>query len=125
MDVFESICSRLPPNWWWAVYPPDCQDSEFLFNLRSFPLSFEFMKAALPEGGLICWGRSIKKAEFNTRFAGRLELADCRRLGEKNILPQGVPWRNFTSTGKPDTGSSEDSSASGAYGPARLFQDTS
>ena len=85
MDVVEILLYRLPPNWWWAIHPADCQHSDFVFKLPSFPFSFEFMMLALGDAGLLSRA-SITKEVFNSRFQGKLEVADMRRLGSKKLL---------------------------------------
>ena len=81
MDVLNEVFSRLPSNWWWPIHPKNSTDTDFLFNRPSFPISYDFMKAALAEGGFISGGRSIRKLEFNTAFAGHMEFTVCKRKG--------------------------------------------
>ena len=82
MDVLESLLSRLPQEWWYAIYPKDCDDCDYI--LPYLPISHEYMMRIFEMGGLL-HRRSLSKDKFNNHFKGKFEITTYKRRNGKQI----------------------------------------
>ena len=82
MDILESLLSRFPPNWWYALYPKDCDVCDYI--LPYLPISHGFMMRAFDVGGLLHRG-GLSAAKFNTYFQGKFEITTYKKRGGNKI----------------------------------------
>ena len=83
MDIVESLFGRIPQNWWYAIYPPDCGHCDYL--IKHLPISHEFMMKAFEESGCTYRGRLNWQAA-NNGLKPNFEFTFYRPKGRKHII---------------------------------------
>ena len=82
MDVLESTFSRLSPNWWYLIHPPESTNYDNIWPY--LPFNNDFFIHTMKEADLLS-RNALKKDEFNRVFREKFEVTGCKRGSVKMI----------------------------------------